>query len=127
LFDMRRDSASVIGTDNCIGLPVSDAAFCADSDGQESARLRQQPAHTDITLRLPQQQCTAIGRLIAALEIDGEFLATDGWQFERKRRIVVQGRCGGGLIREATRWNNELLRESAAFRQSRRKIFQRRA
>jgi hypothetical protein len=30
------------------------------------------------------------------------------------------------LIREATRWNNDLLRESAAFRQSRRKTFQRR-
>src|SRR6516162_1093377 len=28
---MRHDSASVIGTDNCIGLPVSDAAFCGDN------------------------------------------------------------------------------------------------
>jgi hypothetical protein len=40
-------------------------------------RLREPPAHADITLRLPQQQCTAIGGLIAAFEIDGEFLAAD--------------------------------------------------
>jgi hypothetical protein len=86
-------------------------------------RPREPPAHTDITLRLPQQQCTAIGRLIAAFEIDGEFLAADGGQIERKQRIVGHGGCGTGLIREATRWNNDLLRESAAFRQSRRKIF----
>jgi hypothetical protein len=46
---------------------------------------------------------------------------------ERKQRIVGHGGCGAGLIREATRWNNDLLRESAAFRQSRRKNFQRRA
>jgi hypothetical protein len=51
-------------------------------------RLRQPPAHTDITLRLPQQQCTAIGRLIAAFEIDREFLPADGGQIERKQRIV---------------------------------------
>jgi hypothetical protein len=65
--------------------------------------------------------------LIAAFEISGEFLATDGGQIERKQRIVGHGRCGAGLIREATPWNNEFLRESAAFRQSRRKTFQRRA
>jgi hypothetical protein len=28
----RHDSASVIGTDNCVGLPVSDAAFCGDNE-----------------------------------------------------------------------------------------------
>src|SRR5215475_2788836 len=28
---MRHDSASVIGTDNCVGLPVSDAAFCSNN------------------------------------------------------------------------------------------------
>jgi hypothetical protein len=61
--------------------------------------------------------------LIAAFEIDGEFLAADGGQIERKQRIVGHGGCGTRLIREATRWNNDLLRESAAFRQSPRKIF----
>jgi hypothetical protein len=30
-LDMRHHSASVIGTDNCVGLPVSDAAFCGDN------------------------------------------------------------------------------------------------
>ena len=79
-------------------------------------RLREPPAHTNITLRLPQQQCTAIGRLIAALEIDGEFLATNGGQIERKRRIVSHSGCGAGLIREATRGNTNLLRESGTFR-----------
>jgi hypothetical protein len=82
-------------------------------------RLRQQPAHTDITLRLPQQQCTAIGRLIAAFEIDGEFLATDGGQIKRKRRIVSHSGCGAGLIREATLGNTSLLCESGTFRNRR--------
>jgi hypothetical protein len=53
--------------------------------------------------------------------------AFDSGQIERKQRIVGHGRCGAGLIREATRSKNELLRESAAFRQSRRKIVQCRA
>jgi hypothetical protein len=65
--------------------------------------------------------------LIAAFEIDGEFFAADGGQIEREQRIVGHGGCGTGLIREATRWNNDLLRESPAFRQSRRKNLQRRA
>jgi hypothetical protein len=60
-------------------------------------RPREPPAHTDITLRLPQQQCTAVGRLIAAFEIDAEFLAADGGQIERKQRIVGHGGCGTGL------------------------------
>src|ERR1700692_2842826 len=30
-LDMRHHSASVMGTDNCVGLPVSDAAFCGDN------------------------------------------------------------------------------------------------
>ena len=82
-------------------------------------------ANTMFALRLPQKQHAAIGRLIAAGKIDGKFLASDGWQVERKRRIVSHGGRGAGLIREATRWSNDLLRESAAFRQSRRKKFQR--
>jgi hypothetical protein len=61
--------------------------------------------------------------LIAALEIDGEFLAADGGQIEREQRIVGHGGCGTGLMGEATRLNNDLLRESAASRQSHRKIF----
>ncbi len=82
-------------------------------------RLRQPPTRTDITLRLPQQQCTAIGRLIAAFEIDGEFLAADRWQVERKRRIVGHSGCGAGLIREATPGHTSLLCESGTFRNRR--------
>jgi hypothetical protein len=40
------------------------------------------------TLRLSQKQQAAIGRLVAAGKIDGEFLVSDRWQIERKRRIV---------------------------------------
>jgi hypothetical protein len=62
-----------------------------------------------------QQQHTAIGRLIAARKIDGEFLTSDRGQVERKRRIVSHGGCGAGLIREATRGSTTLLCESAPF------------
>jgi hypothetical protein len=86
-------------------------------------RLRKPPAHTKLALRLPQQQQTGIGRLGAAIKIDCEFLAADGWQVEGKQRIVGHGGCGGGLIREATCRNNDLPRESAASRHSRRKKF----
>jgi hypothetical protein len=66
-------------------------------------RLRQQPAHTDITLRLPQQQCTAIGRLIAAFEIDGEFLAANGGRSNGSgvssvKPAVAQGRYARQLL-----------------------------
>jgi hypothetical protein len=80
-------------------------------------------ANTMFALRLPQQQQTRIGRLGAAIKIDCEFLAADGWQVEGKQRIVGHGGCGRGLIREATCRNNDLPRESAASRHSRRKQF----
>src|SRR6266705_1415730 len=43
---MRHDSASVIGTDNCVGLPVSDAAFCGDNGRSliDVDAVRNQPA-----------------------------------------------------------------------------------
>jgi len=44
------------------------------------------------------------------------------WQVEGKQRILGHGGCGAGLIREATRRSNDLLRESASSRHSRRKI-----
>jgi hypothetical protein len=85
-------------------------------------RFRKPPAHTKPALCLPQQQQTGIGGLGAAVKIDCEFLAADSWQVEGKRRIVSHGGCGAGLIREATRPNTDLLRESAASRHSRHKI-----
>src|ERR1700681_2325037 len=45
-FDMRHDSASVIGTDNCVGVPVSDAA-CGGDNGRsliDVDAVRNQPA-----------------------------------------------------------------------------------
>jgi hypothetical protein len=60
-------------------------------------------ANPTFALCLTQKQHTAIGRLVAARKIDGEFLASDRGQVERKRRIVSHGGCGAGLIREATR------------------------
>src|SRR5271167_4143657 len=45
-FDMRHDSASVIGTDNCVGLPVSDAALFGDNGRSliDVDAVRNQPA-----------------------------------------------------------------------------------
>jgi hypothetical protein len=36
------------------------------------------------------------------------------WQVEGKQRILGHGGCGAGLIREATRRSNDLLRVSAS-------------
>ena len=84
-------------------------------------RVRKPPAHTKLALRLPQQQQTGIGRLRAAVKIDCELLAADSWQVKGKQRIVDHGGCGRELIREATRPNTDLLRESLTSRHSRRK------
>jgi len=40
---------------------------------------RRPPAHTELALRLTQQQQAGIGRLGAAVKIYCEFLAVDGW------------------------------------------------
>jgi hypothetical protein len=85
-------------------------------------RRRKPPAHTKLALRLAQQQQAGIGGLGAAVEIYCEFLAVDGWQVERERRIVGHGGCGFALIARGKRWDTDLLRESAPSRYSRRKI-----
>ena len=66
-------------------------------------RIGKPPAHPELALRLPQQQQTAIRRLVAAVKIDCEFLAMDRWQIEGKRCIVGHGGCGAPLIRDAIR------------------------
>src|SRR6202049_255077 len=45
-LDMRHHSASVMGTDNCVGLPVSDAAFCGHNGRSliDVDAVRNQPA-----------------------------------------------------------------------------------
>src|SRR5271163_1320141 len=51
---MRHDSASVIGTDNRVGLPVSDAAFCGDNGRSliDVDAVRNQPAPRILALPL---------------------------------------------------------------------------
>jgi hypothetical protein len=52
-FDVRHDGASVIGTDNCVGLPVSDAAFCGDNGRSLIVdAVRDQPAARILALPL---------------------------------------------------------------------------
>jgi hypothetical protein len=41
--------------------------------------VRNQPAYTERTLRLSQQQNATIGGLVAAVKINCEFLAADRW------------------------------------------------
>ena len=76
-------------------------------------------AHPKPAFRLSQQQKAAIRRLIAAVKINCEFLASDRWKVKRKQRIVVHGGCGGGLMHIAIRSNTDLLRESLASCHSR--------
>jgi hypothetical protein len=85
-------------------------------------RFRKPSAHPELALRLAQQQQASIGRLVAAIKIDCEFLAPKRWQLEGKRCSVGHGGCGARLIREATCRNNDLLRESLALRHSRRRF-----
>ena len=82
-------------------------------------RIGEPTAHTELALRLPEQQQAAVRRLVAALKIHCEFLAADTWKVKGKRRIVGHGGCGARLIRDATRLDTDLLRESLALRHSR--------
>ena len=66
-------------------------------------RIGKPPAHPELALRLPQQQKTAVRRLIAAVKIDCEFLAPDRWQVEGKRCSVGHGGCGARLMHDAIR------------------------
>ena len=77
-------------------------------------RFGKPPAHTELALCLPEQQQTGIGRLVAAVKIYCEFLASDTWKVEGKRRIVGHGGCGARLIHGAICLDDDLLRESLA-------------
>src|SRR5260370_33158804 len=74
-------------------------------------RRRKPPAHTKLALRLAQQQQTGIGGLGAAIKIYCEFLAVDGWQVERERRIVGHGGWVAGLVSRGALLCNRLLSE----------------
>src|SRR6201994_3861363 len=88
-------------------------------------RVCKPPAHTERALLFSQQQQPAIGGLVAAVKINCELLAADGWKVEGKRRIVEHGGCGVGQMHIAIRRNTDLLRESRSSRYSRRKILTR--
>jgi hypothetical protein len=78
--------------------------------------------HPEPALRLAQQQQAGVRRLIATGKIKCELLAPDRWKLERKQRIVGHGGCGGGMLHNAIRVNNDLLRESLASCHSRLQI-----
>ena len=71
----------------------------------------------DLLLGTAQQQQPRIGRLVATVEIDCEFLACDGWQIEGKRRSVHHG-CGARWLNAAPRLDTDLLRDLSALRHS---------
>ena len=77
----------------------------------------QPAADTKAAFGLEQQQEAAVGRLVAALEIDCELLKGHGWQIEREGRILAHG-CGAGRRYASTQADTGLLRESRALRHS---------
>jgi hypothetical protein len=62
------------------------------------------------------QQQASIGRLVAALKISCEFLASNRWKVEGMRSSVGHGGCGVALVHDAIRLNIDLLRESRLSR-----------
>ena len=79
-------------------------------------RIGKPPARAELALRLSKQQQTSIGRLVAALKIGCEFLASNRWKVEGKRSSVGHGGCGAVLIHDAIRLDIDLLCESRLSR-----------
>jgi hypothetical protein len=50
--------------------------------------LRKPPANPELALRLPQQQAS-IGRLVAALKIRCEFLASNRWKVKGQQILTL--------------------------------------
>ena len=73
--------------------------------------------NADLPLGGSEQQHARVGRLVAAVEGDCEFLARDGWQVEGKRRSVRHG-CGVPVMNAARRLDTDLLRDLSALRHS---------
>jgi hypothetical protein len=71
----------------------------------------------NLLLSTAQQQQPRIARLAAAVEIDCEFLARDGWQSEGQRRSVGHG-CGARWLNAARRLDIDLLRDLSPLRHS---------
>jgi hypothetical protein len=70
-----------------------------------------------LLLGATQQQHAGVRRLVAAIEIDCEFLGANRWQLEGKWRSVGHG-CGARWYNAARRINTDLLRDLKALRYS---------
>ncbi len=118
-------------------LIVVDRVFVAAADGEHACgndpghampdarritpaghRVREPLAHAGLFLRRPRQQQPGVRRLIAAVEIDCEFLGANGWQAEGKRRNAGHGR-GARWLNAARRLDTGLPHDLNLLRHSR--------
>src|SRR5215472_8307783 len=74
--------------------------------------LSKPPAYAYLPFRLPKQKEPAIGGLISSVEINCEFLATDGWQIEGEQSSFGHDGCGGREYAKHLVLTTDLLRES---------------
>src|SRR5215468_3250765 len=70
------------------------------------------PAYAYLPFRLPKQKEPAIGGLISSVEINCEFLTTDGWQIEGEQSSFGHDGCGGREYAKHLVLTTDLLRES---------------
>ncbi len=70
-----------------------------------------------LLLGATQHQKARVGRLVAAIEIDCEFLGSNRWQVERKWLSFGHG-CGARWWNAARRLDTDLLRDPKALRHS---------
>src|SRR5499426_528512 len=71
-----------------------------------------QPAYAYLPFGLPKQKEPAIGGLISSVEINCEFLTTDGWQIEGEQSSFGHDGCGGREYAKHLVSTTDLLRES---------------
>src|SRR5262245_27119516 len=74
--------------------------------------LSKPPAYAYLPFRLPKQKEPAIGGLISSVEINCEFLTTDGWQIEGEQSSFGHDGCGGREYAKHLVSTTDLLRES---------------
>src|SRR5215471_21401883 len=77
------------------------------------------PAYAYLPFRLPKQKEPAIGGLISSVEINCEFLTTDGWQIEGEQSSFGHDGCGGREYAKHLVLTTDLLRESRSSCHSR--------
>ena len=126
----------IIGTDGLPGpaggIEDREKVFAVEADQIEQITLTAKGETTTLTktdgvwkITAPvtadadSAQVSSLTTAIAALEINRELLALDGWQVERQKRIVDHGGCGVAVIRKARLLNTDLLRHPRHLRHSR--------